>query len=338
MDDDLNTMQNDILKRWQKKKISDISQEVKDILALKFQGTVLYKEPMSRHTYIKIGGPAQVFLCPQDIENAILAVKIAQKHSIPYCFHGSGANTLVKDNGVSGFVISLYNGATGIRVLEETADHYDIEATAGTAFSQFVKFAKALPATGFEELAGIPGSIGGYIKMNAGTPHRETKDIFVSATVLNKDGEIVEFTKSKMQFGYRSSGLTKTQLILKAVFRLPKATSEEGVEEKIRAVLQTRTDKQPLNFPNLGSIFKNPEPEKGLPILTAGQLIDEAGLKGVRVGGARISEKHANFIINEGQATAKDVLALIDLVKNKVKTLCAVDLETEIKVLGDDDI
>lgn len=338
MDDDINSMQNDILKRWQKKKVSDISQEVKDILTLKFQGEVLYKEPMSRHTYIKIGGPAQVFLQPKDLDNAILAVKLAQKYGIAYCFHGAGANTLVKDSGISGFVISLYNCVTGMQILAETETHYDIEVLAGTPFAQFIKFAKTLPATGFEELAGIPGSVGGYIKMNAGTPHRETKDILVSATVLNKDGEITELTKGKLQFGYRTSGLTKTQLILKAVFRLAKATSEESVEEKIRVTQQTRAEKQPLNFPNLGSIFKNPEPQKGLPAVSAGQLIDEVGLKGVRVGGARISEKHANFIINEGDATAKDVFALIDLAKNKVKTLYGLDLETEIKILGDDDI
>jgi len=338
INDDMTTMQNDILRRWQKKKNTDISQEVRDILALKFKGAVLEKEPMSRHTAIKIGGPAQIFLKPDDFESAKLAVKIAQKYNIPYYFHGAGANTLVKDNGISGFVISLYNQVSGIRVLEETEQGYDIEVDAGTPFSQFMKFAKTLPATGFEELAGIPGSVGGYIRMNAGTPLRQTSDIVQSVTILTKDHDVVELSKNKLQFGYRTSAITKTQLILKAVFRLSKAASTEDVEKKIREYQEKRAQKQPLQYPNLGSIFKNPEAQPRQPVVSAGQLIDECGLKGVRVGGARISEKHANFIINEGNATAKDVLALIDLAKNKVKTICGYDLETEIKIVGDDDI
>ncbi len=338
IDDQLETLQQDILKRWQKKKKCEISQEVKDILAVKFQGHVLYNEPMARHTYIKIGGPAQVFLQPQDLNNAILAVKIAQKHNLPYLFHGAGANTLVTDKGISGFVISLYNTVNGIRVLQEHADSFEIEAEAGLAFSQFMKFAKNLPATGFEELAGIPGTVGGYVKMNAGTPLKETKDILQSVTLLTKDGEIVELPKSKLAFSYRHSGIPKTQLILKAVFRLPKAESAAAVENKIREFQDKRAARQPLDYPSLGSTFKNPEAQKGLPALPAGQLIEEAGLKGVRVGGARISDKHANFIINEGSATAKDVLALMDLMKTKVKTICGYDLEAEIKIVGEDDV
>lgn len=334
--DNLNNLEQEILKRWKKNKKFEISQEVKDILEVKFSGDVLYKEPMAKHTYIKIGGPVDVFLKPNSLESAILAIKTAQKYQIPYHFHGSGANTLVKDGGLRGFVISLYQGLTNIRVIEETDSHYLIEAEAGAPFSQLIKFVKSLPATGLEEFVGIPGSVGGYIKMNAGLPQKVTADVLKSVTLLDKDGNLEEFQKEKIQFSYRHSSITKTQLIVKAVFKVEKTDSEENVTNTMNEFQKRRTEKQPLNFPNLGSIFKNPEAEKGLIKTSAGQLIEDAGLKNVRVGGARISDKHANFIINEGNASAKDVLALIDLAKNKVKTLFGIELETEIKILGED--
>lgn len=332
----MDDIEQDILRRWKKKKTTEIPDAAKDLLQVKFNGEILTNEPMSRHTYINIGGPAEFFLKPESIDDVIMAVRIAQKYHVPYYFHGSGANTLVKDGGIKGFVINVYQALTGIEVVEETDTEYHVEALAGTPFSQLIKFAKGLPATGLEEFTGIPGSVGGYVKMNAGIPGKETKDVLKSVTLLTKDLEVTEVDASKIKFSYRHSDISKTQMIVKATFTLAKAADESSVEEKIKTFADKRQEKQPLNYPNLGSVFKNPLDEEGKVKWSAGKLIDDAGIKGVRVGGARISEKHGNFIINEGNATAKDVLALIDLAKNKVKTICGVELETEIKIIGED--
>ncbi len=173
--------------------------------------------------------------------------------------------------------------------------------------------------------------------MNAGTQVREIKDILRSIAVLTKEGEEITISREKLDFEYRQLKMTKTNFILSAVFRFTDFLPSDEIENQIKKYQQRRSDTQPLEFPNLGSMFKNPVPASKKEIaVTAGQLIDEAGLKNVRVGGARISQKHANFIINEGTATASDVIALINMIKDKVKQASGVPLETEVKIVGED--
>ena len=326
----------ELLNRWRRHKPAQISDSVKDELRLKFKGDLLFEEPMDKHTYIKIGGKADVFLKPNSMESLITALKIARDHGVPVFFHGAGANTLVKDGGIRGFVISFYDQLKEFRVISETGDHFDIEAESGLWFSRLVHFSKEYGSSSLTPLIGIPGSVGGLVSMNAGTKEREIKDVVRSVTVLTKDLELEEISREKLEFSYRHLKLPRTHFIVKAVFRLKKDISKEETEQEIKNYQKRRQDAQPLNYPNLGSVFKNPSPTKGTPSITAGQLIEEAGLKNVRVGAARISQKHANFIINEGGASAKDVLALVDLAKEKVKELTGIVLETEIKIIGED--
>lgn len=336
MTDKLSQQEQVLLGRWMKNKTTSLSDPVKDELRIKFGGEILFDEPMSRHTYIKVGGKADVFLKPKSREDLIVALDIAQRHGIPCLFHGSGANTLVRDGGVRGFVISVYDSLKDLRVLQETPDHVDVEAGAGLPFSKLVHLSRDFGSLTLAPFTGIPGCVGGLISMNAGTREREIKDVLRSVTVLSKDRVVSELSRENLEFEYRKLKLPRTTFVLGAVFRLEKNADCETVEAEIRRCQKHRQDTQPLNYPNLGSIFKNPPVQAGFPPVFAGQLVEEAGLKDVRVGGARVSPKHANFIINEGEASARDILALIGLAKDRVKATTGIELETEIRIVGEE--
>ena len=325
-----------LMNRWKKNRRFTLDDAAKDELRIKFSGEILFDEPMSRHTYIKIGGPADVFLLPQNVNDLVTALSIAQRHNIPVVFHGSGANTLVRDGGIRGMVISVYDRLKNHRIVSETEAHLDVEAEAGLPFTRLVSLGRDQGSTTLAPFSGIPGCVGGLVSMNAGTRVREIKDVLREITVLNKDLLPETISREKLEFDYRKLKLPRSSFILKATFRLEKNTDMATADAEIKNHQKRRQDTQPLNFPNLGSIFKNPKTQVGIPAQFAGQLIEDAGLKNVRVGGARISPKHANFIINEGMATARDVLALIDLAQERVGALFGVGLETEIKIIGED--
>lgn len=335
-DEKLSPLKREILKRWRRTQ-HVLSQQVKDELRIRFEGEVLFDEPMSRHTYIQVGGPADVYLKPASRQDILFAVRLARDHALPCHFHGAGANTLVRDGGIRGLVISLYDVLKNYEIRERTEDHVDIFAESGLSFHRLVQIAREGGAADLAPLAGIPGSVGGIIRMNAGTPVREIKDVVRAVTVLTPEGEEITLSREKLHFEYRDLKLPRTHLILGALFRLKDLMSPEEVAGMIKQYQARRLKTQPLEYPNLGSIFKNPRPvlqKAAAP--TAGRLIEEAGLKGVRVGGARISTKHANFIINEGGASAKDVVTLINMIKDKVRQTSGVSLETEIKIIGED--
>ncbi len=215
--------------------------------------------------------------------------------------------------------------------MDETETEVLIYAEAGVPLPKIVEFCRQKGLAGIEALYGIPGSIGGTIRMNAGTRHGEIKDHLLEIRVLtHQEYEVQTLPRAKLKFEYRHLQLPQKDIILSGTFRLAKG-NPEAVQAKIAAYQKKRGESQPLEYPNLGSVFKNPE--KGF----AAQMIEELGLKGVRVGGARISTKHANFIINEGNASAKDVLVLMGLIKDKVKDELGVKLELEAKVLGEDE-
>lgn len=276
----------------------------------------LTDEPMKAHTYYKIGGPAALFIKPKNGKELAEAVRILNENSIKYFFLGKGSNILVSDEGYYGCIIDMNSYLNKISVQEEivTAESGCTMATAGL-------FAEKHGLTGFEELSGIPGTVGGAVVMNAGCYGAEIKDVINSVTVI-REGKQVELKTFELEFGYRSSNL-KGEIILSAEFKLRK-NKEEDIREKRLKYLALRNEKQPVDLPSCGSVFKRPENDY------AGRLIEEAGMKGKSSGGAKVSEKHAGFIVNTGSATASDVKSLIEEIKKEVYKKFNVMLEEEV--------
>lgn len=285
-------------------------------------GKALWNEPMKGHTSYGIGGPALGLFTPADEKDLSAILAISRKKSIPVFFTGSGSNLLVSDDGFDGFVISL---AKTFKTLEINGG--DIYAECGVMMGHFVKKCVGAELTGVESLIGVPGTLGGAIRMNAGAYGREISNFLTELKVMTLDGDVKQVRRDEVQFGYRHSSLRDDEIVISARFKFDKGTPEEIQQLKSKAS-QSRKSTQPLRFRSAGSVFKNP-PEKA-----AGQLIDEAGLKGTRVGGAEISEKHANFFVNHGDASSEDVAELIRLTRRAVREQFNIGLELEIKTLG----
>jgi len=284
---------------------------------------ILTNEPMHRHTTFRVGGPADVMFFPESGEQAALAIRIANEENIPVMVIGNGSNVIVKDGGIRGLVIVL-----GERFSDISLDGNIITAQAGVSLAKLASFAHANSLTGLEFASGIPGALGGGAAMNAGAYGGQLSDVLLDAQVL-MNGEIVTLNREEMQMGYRSTRpLREGGIILSARFELVPGdkTLIGGTMKDLNA---RRRDKQPLNFPSAGSTFKRPEG------YFAGALIEQAGLKGLSVGGAQVSEKHAGFIINTGGATASDILALIEKVQTAVLERFGVKLETEVRIVGE---
>lgn len=287
---------------------------------------LVFDAPMSRYTSFRVGGKADALFFPKDEPELALALKTAKENGIPAAVIGNGSNLLVKDGGIEGLVIRLGDEFSGI-----TVDGCRITAKAGDSLTRVAMKAYEAGLTGFEFASGIPGSVGGGMAMNAGAYGGELKNVTVSARLMDPEtGVVTEYPVNELNMGYRTSlALTKGLIVTEAAFELT-----PGDRESIKAAMddlnRRRRDKQPLTFPSAGSTFKRPEG------YFAGALIEGAGLKGVSVGGAQVSEKHAGFIINTGCATAKDVLDLIELVKQRVFEKSGVTLEPEVRILGRD--
>ena len=289
-------------------------------------GQVFFDEPMSRYTSIRIGGPADALVYPKSVDELVQLLQWTRQHRLPLFVLGAGSNLLVRDKGIRGIVVSLAQGFSQIRL--EPPD--TLYAEAGVGIPRLVDQAGEFGLSGLEPLAGIPGNLGGALVMNAGTHDGEIGPRVESVTFLEKDGRITTWKQEKIGFAYRETHFPRGSILLSARLKLT-AALPEVIKEKIRKSRQRRTETQPLNLPNLGSVFKNPQKNR-----FAGQLIEESGLKDVRVGGARISPKHANFIVNEGKASAKDVLTLVGLIQDKVKEKFGVNLETEVRLVGEE--
>lgn len=284
---------------------------------------IFEKEPMSKHTTFRIGGPADVFVSPK-VSQVSEVLKLAKEYEVPVTVIGNGSNLLVADEGIRGLVISFGKEAEEIQI-EGTR----MTVAAGTILAKVAAEAAKNSLTGLEFAAGIPGSIGGAIVMNAGAYGGEMKDVVIGAKVLTPEGEIKELTKEELEFAYRHSCIPeKEYIVLEATLELM-----PGKEEKIREIMNDfknrRIEKQPLEYPSAGSTFKRPEG------YFAGKLIQDAGLRGYRVGGAQVSEKHCGFVINTGDATANDVRQLMEDVKRIVFDKYQVKLEPEVKMLGE---
>ncbi|HHV75080.1 UDP-N-acetylmuramate dehydrogenase [Thermoanaerobacterium butyriciformans] len=284
---------------------------------------IYINEPMSRHTSFRIGGPADVLIIPQSVDELIKVMGLIKAENIPYFILGNGTNIIVSDKGIRGVVIKL----TAIRKI--SVDGEIIVSEAGALLSVIANTALDNELTGFEFASGIPGTLGGAITMNAGAYGPEIKDVVEKVEVIDKNGSIYEVKNGNMRFGYRSSLIQSDNLIaIRAWIHLKKGNYKD-IKAKMDELNGLRKMKQPLEYPSAGSVFKRPEG------FYAGKLIQDAGLQGYAIGGAQVSEKHCGFIINRGNATADDVLNLIEYIKRTVKDKFGVDLETEVKIIGE---
>ncbi len=284
---------------------------------------ICFDEPMSNHTTFKIGGNAEAFINASSSAEIVAVIIYCTENNIPYIYMGNGSNVLVSDDGIAGVVISLGNNMSNVQVVDNM-----IYADAGALMSKVASTALKAGLTGFEALAGIPGTIGGGIYMNAGAYGSELKDVLKNVTYINRNNDIVTVDADELDLSYRHSifeenGGIVVGCCLELAHGLP-----EMITEKMKDFAQRRRDKQPLEMPSAGSTFKRPEG------YFAGALIQEAGLMGYSVGGAQVSEKHAGFVVNKGNATAEDVLTLISDVQRIVKEKTGVELEPEVKRLG----
>lgn len=285
---------------------------------------VLTGEPMDRHTTFRIGGPADYFLIPETPEEIKQILNICRDENIPYFILGNGSNLLVSDAGYRGAIIQVFRNMSGI-----TTEGTKIRASAGALLSAIAAEARNASLTGFEFAGGIPGTLGGAVVMNAGAYGGEMKDVLEEVTVLDGDGNIRTLKAEELELGYRTSAVKKNgYLVLEAVISL-KEGDPEAIRARMRELSEQRTSKQPLEYPSAGSTFKRPEG------YFAGKLIMDCGLRGYRVGGAEVSQKHCGFVINAGGATAADVRALMQDVTEKVQEKFGVTLEPEVKFLGD---
>ena len=284
---------------------------------------IFYNEPMSKHTSFKIGGEAECFIKIEKIENLQEILRLAKESSIAITIIGNGTNILVKDTGIKGIVAKI-----NIKSINIDSNNLSVKVGAGNTLSEVAQIACKNNLTGLEELSGIPGTIGGAIRMNAGAHGKEIKDVIKYATVMDYDGNILKLENQTMEFEYRNSIFSKQKyIILEAELQLAEGKSKE-ITSKMQEFLAWRKEHQPLEYANAGSTFK-----RGEDFVTA-KLIDECGLKGYTIGGAQISTKHAGFIINLGDAKAEDVLQLIEYTKKKVLKKFGKEINLEIEVIG----
>lgn len=285
---------------------------------------ILFEEPMSRHTTFRVGGEAECMLLIEQEEELLKLIPYLNKVERDYFILGNGSNLLVGDKGYRGIILKLGNGMDKI-----TVEGTMIRAQAGALLSQTAAVAKDAGLSGLEFAAGIPGSIGGGIVMNAGAYDGEMKQITQSVRVMDQEGRILVLDNDTMEFGYRTSIIKNRPFIVLEVVLQMQSGEKEEIQAKMEELMEKRRSKQPLNYPSAGSTFKRPEGH------FAGKLIMDAGLRGYRIGGAQISEKHCGFVVNTGKATAADIREVIEEVQERVKNRFQVILEPEVIFLGD---
>lgn len=281
-------------------------------------------EEMKKHTTFRIGGPADFYVLPHSKDEIGRVVQVCKNAEEPFYVLGNGSNLLVGDNGYRGVIIQIFKNYSDI-IIEGT----QITAKAGALLSKVAKKALHAELTGFEFASGIPGTIGGAVVMNAGAYGGEMKDVILSATVMTQEGRIIKLSNQELQLGYRTSLVARqNDIVLEVRLGLKKGNPDE-IRDLMEELKNKRVSKQPLEYPSAGSTFKRPEG------YFAGKLIMDAGLKGFSVGDAQVSEKHCGFVINKGDASARDIVALMDEVTGRVKEQFGVTLEPEVKRLGE---
>ena len=292
------------------------------------KGKILYQVPLSRYTSLRVGGSADIMLYPANLTELQTVMCFCRTENVPYFVLGRGSNLVVRDGGIRGIVIKLSRSFKKIKIVKECGNRISLLVEAGVSLRRLFTYAVSRGLSGMEFMSGIPGSLGGALAMNAGAEGREMKDITEALTLLTPRATLRETKRAALHFDYRTLDLAKGTVIINASLRLEKHrtgalrhTSGKGTSWRRRM--------QPLNLPSAGSVFKNP------PGQSAGQLVEQVGLKGLRVGKAQISEKHANFIVNRGGATARDVLSLMEIMQNRVYQETGILLEHEVHVVGE---
>ena len=294
------------------------------LVELTERARVLKNEPMKKHVTFRVGGNADYFVTVKSAEETADIIGLCREEKIPYFIMGNGSNLLVGDRGIRGVVIQIAKEMNEVRVEGNT-----IVAQAGALLSRIANAALQESLTGLEFASGIPGTLGGAVVMNAGAYGGEMKDILETVRVLTPRGEILELKNEELELGYRTSIVAKKDyIVLDAKIELEKGDREK-IQEYMEDLKGRRISKQPLEYPSAGSTFKRPEG------YFAGKLIDDAGLRGFVFGGAQVSEKHCGFVINKDNATAKEILQLIEEVQKRVKENSGVWLETEVKKVGE---
>lgn len=281
-------------------------------------------EPMNRHTTFKIGGPADVFVSPTDEHQVKSIIHVCQENQIPYYVIGNGSNLLVSDKGFRGVIIEIFKNMSDISV-----DGECVVAYGGATLARVAVVAQNHGLGGMEFAQGIPGTIGGGVAMNAGAYGGEMKDIIQDVTVMDQQGNIEVLELEQLDLGYRTSKVQKEKLIVLKVTLKLEQKEQEAIKELMKDFASRRKEKQPLEYPSAGSTFKRPAG------YFAGKLIMDCELRGHQIGGARVSDKHCGFVINQDQATCEDILDLIHYVQNQVKKKFNVELEPEVRIIGE---
>lgn len=291
------------------------------------KGTVLRDVPMKRYTSMKVGGPAKYLVYPADETDLQKTMRILREEDIEYRFVGNGTNIIVHDKGFNGAIIRT----TKIRRLqhEKTREGTVVKVSGGASLNGFIKDNAVRGLAGLEKLYWIPGTVGGGIKMNAGSFGASISDVLESVTVVNDKGNITTYDRKALSFNYRSSPVKITECVINAVFRLYSGDRKK-IQEDMEYVLVERKKRHPMEFPSSGSIFRSVDKEP------AWQFVEKAGLRGLKIGDASVSEKHTNFIVNLGRATAQDIRTLIDRIKKEVFEKLGVALEEEVEIWGFD--
>ena len=289
------------------------------------ENKILYQEPMKKHTTFKIGGPAECFIKIDKLEELKKVLEVANQNNIPITIIGNGSNVLVSERGISGITLMIK-----LEKIEIQTEKGAIQITvgAGEKLGKLSQICLQNEITGLEELSGIPGTIGGAVRMNAGAHGREMKDIIKTVKCIDYQGKEKEFTNQELEFEYRSSIFKKEKYIITEVTLALEKGKKEEIKAKMHEYATYRKEKQPIEYPSAGSTFK-----RGNDFITA-KLIDEAGLKGYAIGDAEVSTKHSGFIINKGHATADEVLALVKYIKATVYKKFEKKIELEIEVIG----
>jgi UDP-N-acetylmuramate dehydrogenase len=289
-------------------------------LQSRLRGLVKTHEPLARHTSLRIGGPADYFVIPASVDDILETLDFVRDRGLPWIVLGNGTNVLFPDEGYRGVIIKL---GPSLGRIEISGDR--VRAQAGASLAALISQVRAQGRRDFDFLVGIPGSVGGALVMNAGIPEGTISDVVTQVGALTFDGKFITLKAEECRFGYRASRFQEERLIvIEGEFALGRGKAWDGEE-----LLRRRKERQPLGVPSPGCVFRNPVGVNA----TAGQLLDWAGLKGLRVGGARISPKHANFIVNEGGATSRDVLQLIDIARSVVLKYWGVELKLELAVV-----
>ncbi|RKD25252.1 UDP-N-acetylmuramate dehydrogenase [Caminicella sporogenes DSM 14501] len=303
----------------------DINQIYMDLIEKINSNNVFKNEPMKKHTSFRIGGPADILVIPDSIDEIVYALKYCRERNIDYFVMGNGSNLLVRDKGIRGVVIKIAENFSDVKI-----NGTKVRAQAGILLSRLSKLIINEGLEGFEFASGIPGTIGGAVTMNAGAYGGEIKDVIVGCSVIDKNGEIIYLNREDLNLGYRTSIIQDKKYVVLEVDMEFKKGDYDKIKSIVDDFTKRRTTKQPLHLPSAGSTFKRP---KGY---YAGKLIQDSGLKGVRVGDAQVSDLHSGFIVNLGNATAEDVLNLIKLVQKVVRDNFGVNLETEVKIIGEE--